>query len=200
MTTNCRSCVRDQSHCAPEVFNVKERDGRASSSASRNWISFRRNWRHTRRRSSAPGCGRTDDLGDAQHYIDQSSVVFHREPALGQDIGHRYTLWRLYRWLRVLHGDHIPIALVDEFDRQVGANRWFHRQHDFADHIHVTDIGISLVENGHFIVVRARLGADVERIRALLQRSDAGRRQAPLGHTPRPPRPPRAPVARQALP
>ena len=37
-----------------------------------------------------------------------------REPALGQEIGHRYTLWRLYRWLRVLHGDHIPIAFVDE--------------------------------------------------------------------------------------
>ena len=171
------------------------KDGHASSSAYRNWISFRRNWRHTRRRRSAPSCGRTDDFGDVQHYIDQSSVVFHREQALGQEIGHRYTLWRLYRWLRVLHGDHIPIAVVDESHRQVRANHWFHRQLDFADHIHVTDIGISLVENGHCVVIR--LGADVERIRVFLRPSDAGRRQASLGHTSRL-RPPRAPLAGQA--
>ena len=192
MTTNCGSGILVQNRCAAEVFYVRVRKAcRASWSASRNWISFRRNWCHTRRRSGTPSCGRTDDFGHIQLYIDHSPIRFNGQSAVGQEIGHRYTGWRLYRWLRILHCNHFPIAVVEGFHRQVGAEHRFHRHLDLAANIHVTDIDINLVEN-----LDARLRADVERIRDLLQRCVAGP-QAPLGQTPRPPR---VAVAGQAPP
>ena len=47
--------------------------------------------------AAAPlGCGCTDDFGDIQHHIDQSSVAFHWEPAVGQEIGQSHAERRFH--------------------------------------------------------------------------------------------------------